>query len=114
MAAPTILKNRLTVEINTITEDFDWGTDSATIVYDTDPKIDHVTFVAGASADELVLRDGSAANTSPLFAKMTSGDGEERTVYFHGARKRLCVDFGDCTLNTGHAMIVCLWPPDKE
>lgn len=102
----TEIKYGNTVEINSIAADWDYGVDVDD--KDTNPKVAYVTFIPGAAGDVLVLRDGGATTSFPRMAKMTSGDGEERTVYFDGERKRVSIDFDQCTLTATHAVIIGL------
>ena len=106
----TEVKEGLSVEVNTIVADWDWGVSGSTL--DKNPKLAAITFVPGAADDVLVVKDGSDAG--PVIMMATCLTTDEKVQYFHGARKRPYVDFGDCTFTAGHKVLIDLWPSKRS
>jgi hypothetical protein len=79
---------------------------------DNEPRyIDDITFVPGASDDELVLREGSIAGSKIMSLK--SIDGESRIRDFKKKEIHLAMEFDDCTLTAGSYFIISHDPLEK-
>ena len=97
---------RGTIEVTSIGADWDWG--SVMTSYANEVNISSITFVPGSANDKLVIKEDSASGPTIFHALCLIAD--EKIKYYHGAKKSIYVYYSDCVHNTGHKMIIDLWP----
>ena len=103
----TITKTGNFIEITSIAADVE----SKDIFRDSnaheDKKVRSILFVAGSDNDKCVIKNGSAS--AATIVVLATPDVELPAIrYFDnsGQYMKPFVDFSDCTLNTGHKLIV--------
>lgn len=105
------------IELTGIAADWDLTSSDDTDALDLFGKpgiaISSIRFRPGGSADRLVVKEDSA--TGVTICEMRYGSGgvgvfpnEDLIEYFHGARHRPYIDFSDCTLTSGHKVLIKL------
>ena len=98
--ADTVLKSGNVQSISAIDVDWDQGQ-----IY----PLQSIQFVPGAAADVLVVKEGSASGPILAYFKAaaTALDGSVLVKYFlHGQNHRPYIDFSECTLSSGHMVII--------
>lgn len=94
----TVLKSGLVKNITAIDVDWDQGQQT---------PLESIQFIPGAGSDKLVVKEGSASGavifqgTAPAVL-----DGGFFIKYFNGALHQPYIDFSDCTLSSGHMVII--------
>jgi hypothetical protein len=103
-AAATVTKTGRIVEITAIDADWLWST---TFPNDQQIKVVSIEFFGGSANDIIVIKDGSDTGAILMKRKIPDTDYSS-TKYFMGARLRPVIDFSDCTLSSGHKVIITL------
>lgn len=94
----TVTKSGNVKNITVIDVDWDQGQ-----VY----PLESIQFVPGAGGDCLVVKEGSASGAVIFYAKAPATlDGNMFVKYFNGQNHRPYIDFSDCTLSSGHRVII--------
>ncbi len=107
--AATVKSDNLTHEISAIDADYVWTSLFTSGLDKTaGPRIDWIMFMPGQANDKMIIKHGSDAG--PIGFRATCLTAEEKIVYFHGARFPFVIDQSECVLNTGHQLIIQLWP----
>ena len=97
------------IDITSISADWDYASEVAAYPREKEgPIIDLILFAPGAANDRLVIKNGDASG--PVVFKATATTTDERVVYYHGKRMRPFIDYSECTLSTGHQVVISLWP----
>ena len=92
-------------EITGITADVD----SKEIFQDSDlnvKKVKRIEFIVGNANDILVVKEANDAGPEITRLGSTSTIESDRTYFEGGQYMKPFIDFGDCTLNAGHKVII--------
>ena len=104
MATTTVTGNFISV--TGIAADWDWKT-SATGYTDSDHlRVKRIIFKPGNADDVISIKEKTDAGAYIAYGKADSGDP---LVFEVNDQCRPVVDFSECTLNTGHAVIIHVW-----
>ncbi len=94
------------LEITEIAADWDYKTSKPGNWPDR-PRLNSIEYHPGG-ADTIVIKQSTDAGPVRFYAE-TEDTKDSRIKYFNGARVDPYVDFGDCTLNSGHKLVIELW-----
>jgi len=96
-----------TLTITSIAADWDYKTSKPSSWPDV-PRIASIQFTPGAADDKITVKE--QGDTGPtVFYVICENAYDQRIKYFHGTRIIPFIDFGDCTLSTGHSVTIELW-----
>ena len=97
MAATETITRR-TMNLTVI--DADWE-------YPGDYPIQSIQFIPGATADKLIVREGSITGAIIYYALAPATlDGNQFIKYFHGQNHKPVIDFSECVFSVGHTVII--------
>lgn len=84
------------IDLSSIDEDYDLGEYR---------KLTSIQFVPGAADDVLVVKDVDENGPWVMEVK-ADGDNDETIKYFNGDQVHVYIDYSECTLSSGHAVII--------
>lgn len=102
--AATITKTGNFISITGI--DADVAFSSIGIGESEDMRVHSISFKAGSGADIIAIREGTTSGAKIMFEKLTATLAT--TLYLHGQHCHPCIKYADCTLSTGHEVIIRL------
>jgi len=88
------------IEITSLVADYDHGSVE---------RIASIIFIPGATDDVLVVKDGSDTGPTVMYVKCAD-TYDQRVKYFYGQALQPYIDFSECTLSTGHKILIARWP----
>jgi hypothetical protein len=103
MAATVTITNRI-VNITAIDATWLWST---SFPNDAQLRVTSIEFMGGAANDIIFIRDGSTTGAI-MFHRKTPDTDYTQIKYFFGAMMRPCILFSECTLSSGHKVIITL------
>lgn len=92
------------IEITGIDADWIWTT---TYPASKGIKVVSIEFWGGAANDVLVIKENSAAGAI-LFKRKTPDTDYSSIKYFFGSTIHPVIDYSDCTLSSGHKVVITL------
>lgn len=95
------------LELSSIAADWDYKASRPTD-WPIIPRLLSITFVPGAAADRIVVKEEDDAGPT-VFDVTCENTYDQRVKYFHGGRVIPFIDFGDCTFSAGHKVTIQLW-----
>jgi len=96
-----------TLEITSIAADWDYKSSKPT-GWPEFPRLVSIQFNPGAGADKLTVKEEDDIGPMIFYSECESVK-DQRVKYFHGVRKIPYIDYSDCTLSSGHSVIIELW-----
>ena len=107
-SAATVTRTGRIVEITAIDADWLWSTTfTGAAEVSGGIKVVSIEFLGGAANDIIVINDQTDAGA--VMMKRKTPDTDYSTIkYFFGARIRPVINFSDCTLSSGHKIIITL------
>ena len=93
--------------LESIAADWDYRASKPTDWPDN-PRLNSIEFHPGAADNVMVVKQGNDTGPERFYCECKDVN-DSRIKYYHGARVMPYIDFGDCTLNAGHKVIIELW-----
>jgi len=94
------------LEISNISANWDYATEKPGH-WPEIPRIASISYHPGG-ADIFIVRQRDAAGVRRMQAT-TADIYDDRIKYFHGSRVVPFINYGECTLNLGHLVVIELW-----
>ena len=103
----TELEKNGILEVSGIAANWDYKASKPT-GWPAKPRLVSIKFVPGAANDKLVVREQEAGGPR-IVSWLCENTYDQRVEYYHGTIQIPFVLFSECTLSSGHLMIIKLW-----
>jgi len=99
-----------TIEITDIEEDVKWSDVTTDPQFSGGWHINFIQWVPGTADDVLMIQNGSGLSDPLIYYSWAQGANVDLPRYFYGAKVQFFIDYSQCTLSTGHKVLVQLMP----
>ena len=106
--ANTVTRYGPVLALTAMDSDWDWLDTLSGSSYLAGMNVGSIQFKPGATDDVLIIRNGSL--TGPPIVSWKAVDAYDYKVFYcHGTKLKPFIDYSECTLSSGHAVIITQW-----